>query len=198
MIDDPTKVSYLPARSYGWAWLLGLIALLMLPVLMFTPPSALEGEDTAGAWIGVVIMVPLVTFLVLTLISLPNMRYTLTSDALVLSCGWMLTYRLPYEQITEVRRATLTPSLWSSMRLPGLALWGVPYADAGTLYMCATRMSRDLLVITAGTRRYGITPAEEDAFVGALTSRLPRRRAGVASNEGGIGSGSTYARSDRT
>jgi hypothetical protein len=100
------------------------------------------------------------------------MRYELADDALVVSCGPLLRYRVPYAEITDVRRADLTPSLWSSMRLPGLALWGVRYADVGNIHMCATRMAKGILLITAGKRRYGITPADEVHFTVALSTRL--------------------------
>jgi hypothetical protein len=42
--------------------------------------------------------------------------------------------------------------------------------------MCATRMARDILIVTTAKRRYGITPADEGALVAALMPRLPKRR----------------------
>lgn len=162
-----------PARSFGWLWLLSLTALTLLPLFMLLRPGAVPEGEEAAIWINVAILAPLATFFVLTAISLPRMRYTLEPDALVLAMPPLLRYRIPYTRITDVRTVTLTPSLWSSMRLPGLALWKVPYPDLGSAYMCATRMSRDILLITADGRRYGITPAEEAALVAALMSKLP-------------------------
>lgn len=169
--------SFRPSRSYGWAWLLALTALVLLPMLALLQPEVLQGEGAAALWINLAILVPLAGFFLLTLASLPRMRYDITPDELVISCGRLLRYRIPYREITDVRTRTLTPSLWSSMRLPGLAMWKVPYADAGTLYMCATRMARDILLISAGGRGYGITPADEAAFLRALTARLPKGEA---------------------
>lgn len=137
-------------------------------------PDLVPPGERVAVWIGLAIIVPLLAYVLVTLASLPSMRYDLTVDELVLSCGPLVRYRIPYAGITDVRRATLTPTLWSSMRMPGLALGGVPYADLGTVRMCAKRMSRDITLVTAGKRRYGLTPADEAGFVAALMPLLPR------------------------
>lgn len=166
--------SFRPARSFGWAWLLALLLLVLLPLPLLFTPELLNSEGAAAAWINLAIVGPLALFFLVTLVSLPRMRYDLTPTELVLSCGPMLRYRIPLANIADLRTVTITPSLWSSMRLPGLALWKVPYADAGGVFMCATRMSRDILLISAGDRRYGITPADEAALLAALTPMLPK------------------------
>lgn len=166
--------TFKPAASLGWLSLVVLLAFMVLPLAAIVRPGSFSGPEAPGVWITLAIMVPLAAFFLLTLASLPSMRYQLTDDALVLSCGRILRYRIPYAEITDVRRSTLTPSLWSSMRLPGLALWGVPYADRGTVYMCATRMASGVLLVETRTRTYGITPAEEGPFVSELLARLPR------------------------
>jgi hypothetical protein len=166
--------SFKAARSFGWAWMLGLLLLVLLPLPLVFTPEVLNSEEAAAAWINLAIMGPLALFFLLTLVSLPQMRYDLTPTELVLTCGPILRYRVPYAEITDVRTATLTPSLWSSMRLPGLALWKVPYADAGVIAMCATRMAKDILVLTTPKLRYGITPADEQAFLAALMPMLPK------------------------
>jgi Bacterial PH domain len=51
----------------------------------------------------------------------------------------------------------------------------VLYADVGQVRMCAKRMARDILLVTAGGRRYGLTPADEAAFMAALSPMLPNR-----------------------
>lgn len=171
-VDQPSDV-FEPARSYGWAWLLGLLALVVAPLGMLFIPGALKGEDAAGGWITIAVLVPLDVYVLMVLASLPQMRYELTPDTLVLRCGPLFRYRIPYADVTDVRRTTLTPTLWSSMRMPGLALGGVVYADVGTVRMCATRMARDILLIAAGGKLYGITPADEERFVRTLTPKLP-------------------------
>lgn len=176
-IDQPSDI-FAPARSFGWAWLLLLLVMVVAPLGMLFLPGALEGEDAVGAWITIAVLVPLDVYVLVVLASLPRMRYALTPDTLVLSCGPLFRYRIPYAEITDVRRTTLTPTLWSSMRMPGLALGGVMYADVGTVRMCATRMARDILLIAAGGRLYGITPADEERFVRTLTPKLPQAPAG--------------------
>ena len=179
-VDAPVLATFRPARSYGWAWLVGLTALVIVSALPLVMPGVVPPEERAALWIGLAIMVPLIAYLLVTLASLPAMRYELTNDELILSCGPLYRYRTPYAEITDVRRTTLTPTLWSSMRMPGLAVGGVLYADTGNVKMCATRMSRDILLVTAGKLRYGLTPADEAAFMAAFTPLLPRVPSGVS------------------
>lgn len=176
----PIIASFKPARSFGWALLLGLTALVGVSALPLVMPGAVPQDEVIALWIGLGIMVPLLLFLLATLFSLPAMRYDFTAEELVVSCGPLYRYRISYAEITDVRHTTLTPTLWSSMRMPGLAVGGVLYADVGKVTMCATRMSRDILLVTAGTRRFGITPADEAAFMATLTPLLPRASSGVS------------------
>lgn len=170
---DSSADAFPPARSFGWVWLLALLAMVVAPLGMLFIPGAFEGEDAVGAWITIAVLLPLDLYVLVVLLSLPKMRYELGIDALVLRCGPLFTYRIPYAEVTDVRRTTLTPTLWSSMRMPGLALGGVVYADVGNVRMCAKRMARDILLISAGGKRYGITPADEERFMHAFTPRLP-------------------------
>lgn len=182
-IEQPSDV-FEPAPSFGWAWLLALLLLMLAPLGVLLTPGVFEGEDAVGAWITIAVIVPLDVYVLVVLASLPRMRYELTPDTLVLRCGPLLRYRLPYAQITDVRRTTLTPTLWSSMRMPGLALGGVMYADVGTVRMCAKRMSRDILLITAAGKLYGITPADEERFMRSLSPKLPAVSAGASLRSG--------------
>ena len=76
-----------------------------------------------------------VPFLALTL-WFPTMRYELDADALTLRYGPVLTYRIPLNQVQSVERRNLRLSLWSSVRLPGVALFSVPYRGLGQVKMC--------------------------------------------------------------
>jgi hypothetical protein len=102
----------------------------------------------------------------------PAMRYELRSGELVLRYGPVLTYRIPLSSIVRIRRRNLAVSLWSSMRLPGLALFKVPYSDVGTVRMCATSASRRILLIETRDAAYGLTPVDEEGFVAELKSRM--------------------------
>ncbi|MDY0340494.1 MAG: PH domain-containing protein [Coriobacteriia bacterium] len=172
-MSSPVLASFRPSPSAGWVWLLGLTAVIAASGVPLVLPGVVAAEERIVVWATLAIIVPLVGYLLLALVSLPTMRYDLTTDELVLSCGPLYRYRVPYAQITGVHRTTLTPTLWSSTRMPGLAIGGVPYAGVGIVKMCATRMSRDILVVAAGKRRYGLTPDDETGFMATLTSLVP-------------------------
>lgn len=188
-VAAPVLASFKPARSYGWAWLIGLTTLVAVSALPLVMPGLVPPEERGAVWIGLGIMVPLLAFLLAILASLPAMRYDLTNDELMLSCGPLYRYRIPYTEITDVRRTTLTPTLWSSMRMPGLAIGGVLYADNGTVKMCAIRMSRGILLLAAGKRRYGLTP--HDALHPSRAAGTPalgdRQHAGQGADRPGRG-----------
>ena len=174
---DVTLTRFRAAPSFGWLWIVIMIVFCGAPALTLLNPAVMAEEGAQAVWITLGILVPLEAFFLLTLVSLPFMRYEITDNALVLRCGFLLRYRLPYRMISDVRRTTMLPSLWSSMRFPGLALWSVPYPEMGKVFMCAKRMSRDILLITVGSKRYGITPADEQAFMAALLPMLHPRGA---------------------
>ena len=58
---------------------------------------------------------------------------------------------------------------WSEgWKLPGYALFKIEYGDVGAVRMCATRLTRRIVVIKTGSDLWGITPADMDAFIAAL------------------------------
>jgi len=101
----------------------------------------------------------------------PTMRYELDDRELRLSCG-PVRYRIPLGDIIGVETRDLAVSLWSSMRLPGFALFEVPYADVGRVHMCSTRAAQGVTLIHTADRKYGISPRDEAAFIADLTARL--------------------------
>jgi hypothetical protein len=148
----------------------------LLTIGLTVAPLLTIGEEMAPAalWItslvGLILGVP---FLVLAA-WFPSMHYELDSDALRLRCGPYLNYRIPYDEIETIRAKDLRVSLWSSVRLPGLALWGVPYLDEGTIKMCATAAATDILLVETATDKFGMTPADREMFVTGLRSRVER------------------------
>jgi hypothetical protein len=62
--------------------------------------------------------------------------------------------------------------MWSSMRLPGVALFSVLYADEGNVSMCATRAAEGILLIEVGHKKYGITPQDEAGLIAAIQERM--------------------------
>jgi hypothetical protein len=62
-VAAPVLASFKPARSYGWAWLIGLTTLVAVSALPLVMPGLLPPEERGAVWIGLGIMVPLLAFL---------------------------------------------------------------------------------------------------------------------------------------
>lgn len=172
-------VGYRPKPSFGWIWSLAIGgAILASPWL-----AVLDAQDEvlpAGDAILIQVLFALLSvigaWVVLIGVLHGQMRYEFTQDALYLRHGFLLAYRIPYDSVESVERRDLRPTLWSSMRWPGLALYKVPYAGDGQIRMVSTRMKRGVTVIRAGGSLYGVSPAEENLFEAELVSRSPGLR----------------------
>jgi hypothetical protein len=166
------KLVFKPRRSFGWVWLIalalaGLASLLVaalstaqtpLPLLLLTVVSTglvSVGGITLALWF-------------------PTMRYALDDQALELHYGPILNDRVPLDRIKGIRRRDLGMTIWSSVRLPGIALFTVPYADVGNVKMCSTGALKRILLIETDREKYGITPEDEEGFVNALRSCVER------------------------
>ena len=161
-----------PRRSRGWLSLL----LLAFAVLICTLPvvvAAAKGEVVwwVGLLMGFMALGLGVPFLALAL-WFPTMRYELGGGTLVLRYGPVLTYRIPLDEVQTIERRDLHVSAWSSVRLPGVALFAVPYRGGlGQVKMCATAAAKGILLIQAAGELYGITPADEAGLVAELGAR---------------------------
>jgi PH (Pleckstrin Homology) domain-containing protein len=162
-------ITFAPSPSFGWLSLLLVALLVLIPGIL----GAL-----ASLRLGVFALVPLLPALIvgvpllLLVIWFPTMHYVLDRTTLTLRCGPFLTYRIPLAEIDSVQRRNLEVSVWASLRVPGLALFTVPYADVGKVKMCATRAAERIVLIRTKRDRYGVTPADEKAFLAALHARL--------------------------
>jgi len=181
MVGEPAD-SFRPKPSLGWLWALVLAAVMVVPLgaALITEPIPAEGRVIVYGTFGMVLVIAL--WFLAAVVFFGRMRYDLGTDALVITYGPILRYRVRYTDITDVRVADLRFSPWSSFRFPGLALWKVSYGGGmGTVKMCSTRSQRGVLLITAGVQRYGISPAEEERFMHELgvhrerASRAPGR-----------------------
>lgn len=160
-----------PRPSRGWLSLL----LLALALILCSLPAVIGAVRGAVPWgvgllagaIGLGLGVP---FLALAC-WFPTMRYELDDAALTLRYGPVLAYRIPLGEVQAVERRDLRLSLWSSVRLPGVALFKVPYRGMGQIKMCATASLRDILLIEAAGELYGITPEDEIGLLAALQAR---------------------------
>jgi hypothetical protein len=162
-----TATVFRPRRSIGWISLLGL-GLVTLTVALAPGVAGPAAPHPIQILIGLGIGVPLV----LLAFWFPTMRYELDDEALTLRYGPVLRYRIPLSQIQEVRRRNLAISIVSTMRLPGVALFRVHYMDVGFVRMCATAVADRILLIETPGGLYGMTPADEAAFVAELRRRM--------------------------
>ncbi|WP_189061247.1 PH domain-containing protein [Longimycelium tulufanense] len=152
--------------------MLSLVALALVVTAIGAVGLVVEPGDTTSIIVAVVFGLLGAAFLGLA-VCLPLMKYTVTRDHLVVTCGPVLRYRIALNDIRRITRADLTISLVSSMRMPGVALFSVRYTDVGLVRMCATRATRGILLIDTGNRRYGITPVDVDGLIQAIRDGGP-------------------------
>lgn len=176
-------VQFLPRVSNGRAWVIGIA---FITLMLFFIPMAIAQEEIPLLLTVFLVVVALATTAPLFAVAWysPSIRYTVTDDAVVLSMGRLMYERIPLDQITRIEsRAELQISLLASFRFPGLAVFDVDYVDVNRVRMLATSSSKAILLIETATTRYGITPADEAAFLDAMRQRLPD--SSVIENEAG-------------
>jgi hypothetical protein len=165
---EPTK-TFQPRPSYGWVW---LVFMAVIITAAGTAPALAMGITSISAALTLIICtVVALAFLILAW-WFPTMRYELSQGKLLLRYGPVLTYHIPLRDIRTVRRRNLAMTIWSTIRFPGIALFQVPYADVGNVKMCATAALKDILLIETEKEKYGLTPADEEAFVAALRAHM--------------------------
>jgi hypothetical protein len=162
-----TKI-FKPRPSTGWMWV-GAIALVLLAsglYMLFT--YGFSGPHLFT----ILLTIPLgLIFLVIT-VFFPSMRYAIEGSQLILTYGPLLRYNIDIAEIKSIRRRDLKISPLSSFRFPGLAIFGVPYLEIGTVKMCATAAGTGILLIETDSTKYGLTPAAEEEFVAELRARM--------------------------
>jgi len=160
---------YAARKSYGW-FFLALIALPFLLLGGFLVHTYLTTKYTSSL-LSIFLCLGIALSFLIILISLPSMNYELDDEKLVIKCG-LLKYVVPSSSIKRITKRDLEISLWSGLRLPGLALFTVPYLDVGKVKMCATSASKGIILIETDLGLYGITPADEDEFIADFLSRI--------------------------
>src|SRR5690349_15563581 len=130
---DSNKI-FKPRPSMGWVW----VAVLAI-VLLTSGVSMLITSGFSGPFmITILLTIPIGLVFLLITIFFPAMRYEIEGKRLILSYGPLLRYTIDIGQIKSIRRRDLGISPLSSFRFPGLAIFGVPYREIGTVKMCAT------------------------------------------------------------
>ena len=161
--------TFKPRPSAGW---LSLLLMAGVILALGVAPVLAAGGSSTSALITLVILVPVASAFLVLALWFPSMRYELGPDQIVLRYGPVLTYRIPYREIRTIRRRNLSLTVWSTVRFPGIALFKVPYADAGEVKMCASAALNNILLIETAKEKFGLTPADEDAFVAAVQTRM--------------------------
>ncbi|MGQ9702806.1 MAG: PH domain-containing protein [bacterium] len=104
------------------------------------------------------------------IIILPTMRYELQKDILSLRCG-PFRAKIPYSEIKKIIKTDLVFHPIASCRWPGFALGDCYYADWGHVWMCATSMCKNIILIQTTSKLYGVTPKDEIAFIEKLKKK---------------------------
>ena len=158
-----------PRPSYGWAWLVFMA--VIISVVAIAPAMAMGIASSSVILTVIICSVVALAFLALAF-WFPTMRYELDQNQLTLRYGPVLNYRIPLREIRTIRRRNLSLTIWSTIRFPGIALFTVPYADVGNIKMCATAALNNILLIETDKEKFGLTPADEAAFVAALQAQM--------------------------
>jgi PH (Pleckstrin Homology) domain-containing protein len=170
-LSKPTKI-FRPRPSYGWAWLV-LMALIIIAVSI--APALAAGLSSNSAVLTLLICIPVAVAFLWLAFWFPTMRYELSQDQLTLRYGPVLRYRIPLSEIRTIRRRSLSLTIWSTVRFPGIALFKVSYADVGNVKMCATAALNNILLIETEKEKFGLTPADEEAFVAAVRAQMEHK-----------------------
>jgi hypothetical protein len=183
MNQDREAVHFRPRSSNGRAWVLGTA---ILTLMIFIVPLAVAQDEIPLLLIVFLLVVAVATTAPLFGVAWysSSICYTITDDSLFLTMGRLMNDRIPLRSITRIEsRPELQISLLASFRFPGLAVFDVDYIDVNRVRMLATSASKEILLIDTRTKRYGITPADEAAFLDALQHRLPDRSVIVSESE---------------
>jgi hypothetical protein len=135
-------------------------------------PALAVGLSSSNAVLTLIVCIPVAVAFLILAFWFPTMRYELDQDQLILRYGPVITYRIPLSEIRRIRRRNLGLTIWSTIRFPGIALFRVPYADVGNVKMCATAALNNILMIETEKEKYGLTPADEEAFVAAVRAKM--------------------------
>lgn len=173
---EPRTSHYPAAKSLGWLWMI-LIALACFGLAAVSLLGVVQSRSGGGA---AIVALVAALFVILGICSLvlsgwsATVRYELTPEKLSLFCG-SVKYNVPLYQVKSVSKQDLRMTVWSSTRFPGFALGSIPYGGIGDVTMCSTRSLKGIIVIDAGKRKYGVTPADEGAFLAELNRYLGAR-----------------------
>jgi hypothetical protein len=155
-----------PRKSVaGWLCSFAIVAVLAT-VMVFAIHNNRRGDRSARIAFGLVsvMIIPAIFFLSI----FPTMKYVVRDDKVILSCGpfkWVIAIR----SIRSIREKDLDYiPISEGWKLPGYTLFKIRYGGVGRVRMCATSMTKRILLIETDTDLWGITPAHVDSFVARI------------------------------
>ena len=164
-----TITTFHPRPSRGWLW---LVFMAVIITAVGIAPALAVGLSSGSAVLTLLVCVPVALAFVILAFWFPTMRYELDQNHLTLRYGPVLRYQIPLNKIHAIRRRNLSMTIWSTIRFPGIALFSVPYGDVGSVKMCATAALNRILLVETEKDKYGLTPADEEAFVTAIKAHM--------------------------
>lgn len=165
-----SKMVFNPRASTGWIW----VGVLGLALLLIAVGLSVSTGFSGPFMIMIVLTGIMGSGFLLLAVFFPTMRYEIEDNHLTMIYGPLLRYTLEIAEIESIRRRDLGISVVSSFRFPGLAIFTVPYPEIGAVKMCATAASNGILLIETRSTKYGLTPADEEAFVAEIRKRMGR------------------------
>lgn len=169
---DGTPTSVNGARVFrarssvtGWISSLCFLGVVTVPATWF-----LLGSSRAHS-INWVVVAPLALLAITALFFLavyPSIRYEILHHTLLLRCGpfrWPIAIQ-SIRSITEKNLSYLPLS--EGWKLPGYALFSMTFGDVGRVRMCATSLTRRILLIETDGDVWGITPADVQGLLNAI------------------------------
>ncbi len=155
-------------------WVSNIFFAVVLAAVLIIVLSMFKKGDTGSLIaliIEVVLLIPILIAALFFLAIYPTMRYIIENDTLALKCGpfkWIVSIQ-NIKSITEKDLKYLPYS--EGWKLPGYALFKIRYGDVGAVKMCATALTKRILLIETDSELFGITPDNVDQFISALKQR---------------------------
>lgn len=147
-----------------------LATVVLGPALYYFTHAKAAGDD----WVPMVLVGVVVAALLFFAAILPTMTYRVRRPDLILSCG-PFRWTIPIASIRSTAERDLSYLPWSDgWKIPGYALFTIRYGDAGAVRMCATAVTKRILLIDTDAASWGITPADVPSLVRAIEAQRSR------------------------
>lgn len=157
----------------GWVSnILFTVVLAAVLVAVFSMYKKGDIGSLVALIIEMVLLAPILMASIFFLTTYPTMRYIIENGTLLLKCGpfkWTITI----QSIKSIAEKDLKYLPYSEgWKLPGYALFKIRYGDVGAVKMCATALTKQVLLIETDSELYGITPDNVDLFISALKQEV--------------------------